>query len=540
LNFRRTQAGAPGGHARPILGALIAATTAVAGLRCSAGEASASMPSDTSKTMSAAAGASGGAGHEHWDAGPNGSVQDVGTDTAGTGGTNPGVGDAGLPPFLCPGFPTAQHTITLAVPRSRAMVSPVVARGILLGDPNGPLPVAPASAVIQVGEFLNYYRAGYDAPSQLSAVAELGAGPVMDQVLLQVGVQAPAVVRGASVITVLVDTSISMTGEGIARARAAVAAIVHALHAQDRLNLLTSNPSVPSESFVLGQPADPKALSAASALMVDGGDDFGGALVRAYQIAGSSAVPGALNRVVLVTAGGVPTNAVNLDMIANAATSGIGLVGVGVGPALGYDDRILALASQAGQGSDVYIDRLEEADAVLDQRFDEVMGLAATSVEVTVTLPAFLKLETPAPPAVSNAGFGSGLAVTNLGPGQSLVYRQLLRACSAQILTDALLNPGHGDITVDVAYTAAPGSKPMTFSGHATDVATLWHPASPQIAKANAVVAFAEALASRDQTRVTNAQNVAMDALLANDRDIIDPHVGILALLVQEATLLQP
>jgi Ca-activated chloride channel family protein len=279
-------------------------------------------------------------------------------------------------------------------------------------------------------------------------------------------------------------------------------------------------------------------MTAAMALMVDGGDDFGGALVRAYQVAGSNVVPGAFNRVVLVTAGGVPAGAVDLDMISGAAQSGLGLVGVGVGPALGYDDAVLALASQAGQGSDVYIDRVEEADVLLRQRFDEVMGLAATSVEVTVTLPSFLELETPAPSAMFESGVGVGLAVTALGPGQSLVYRQVLRACNAKMLMNALLNPGQGNIAVAVAYTAAPAGTPMTFSVPPTDVASLWHPASPHIVKANAVVAFAEALFSRDSKRVINAQKAAMDSALANDPDFVDPHLGIVTLLAREATLL--
>jgi Ca-activated chloride channel family protein len=527
---------------RRLLVALLVATSAAAGIHCgsSASETAATGPKlDTG-------GSGGGGDRQRWDGGPNGSVEQGSSPAnAGVGGSNSGSSSSGATPgvdggpdpsLVCPDFPKTDHSVTLAVPRSRAMVSPVMARGILLGDPGAP-GVAPTSAVIQPGEFLNYYQVSYGKTDTLLVAPALGKGPIASEVLLQIGVQAPAVTRGASLITVVVDTSISMTGDGIARARKAVAAIAQALNPQDRLNLVTSNPSVPPASFTIDAPGDSKVLAAAGALAVDGGDDFGGAVLRAYQLATNPAPPaGTLNRVVLVTAGGVPATSVDLGLIASNAGS-VGLVGVGVGPALGYDDSLLSQATEAGRGADLYLDREDEAEALLHQRFDEVMGVAATSVQVQVTLPWFLVLASPPPPPMVNSGGGSSLAQTDMGPGQALVYRQMLRACSGDILAKAILG-GMGNISVAVTY-ALPGGGTTTAPLSVNDVGTLSVAYQAQIAKANAVAAFADALGSRDAQRVQAAYTAVMaDPSLLSDPDFKDPNVGIITLLDHEKALL--
>ena len=481
----------------------------------------------------------------------NSTTAGTSTGSSGNGGAENASPDGGPTPpvVLCPNVPRTDQTVTLAVSRARATVSPVQARGALLGDPNGKPSTLPASGSSRLTEFLSYYRIPYGPVQVITASAGLEPGPFVGrELMLQVGVQAPATpIAHPAVITAVVDTSISMTGGGIARARAALAAILASLQSGDRLNLLTAG-SAPPRTFAIASPNDPSATSAVASLAVDGGSAFGASVVTAYDMATSSFEASGTNRVVLVSDGSVPTSAVDFGLIAaNAVSPGIGVVGVGVGPAVGYDDTVLAYASEAGLGSDVFLDRVEEADVMLHQRFDEVMGVAARSVSVSVTLPWFLSLGAPSdvPPAVNGTGTGAPPG-NDLGPGRALVYRQVLEACDPNVIDMYGSTTTDGLITIDVTYESIGGA--MT---HApliqAPIASLVGKTAPQIAKADAIAAFADALNAGDTarwSRATQMVNAYVNHVTAvgnaADPDFTDPKVGIVKLLALEQPLVHP
>src|SRR5436190_24391453 len=104
---------------------------------------------------------------------------------------------------------------------STSMGSPGYARDMLNSGK------APDPALIRTYEFLNYYNVGYPpaAPGTLSVIPHLlKNADVPLEYTLQIGVQAPPPEspRRAMTITLVVDTSQSMAGQGITNARAVV------------------------------------------------------------------------------------------------------------------------------------------------------------------------------------------------------------------------------------------------------------------------------------------------------------------------------
>jgi hypothetical protein len=339
------------------------------------------------------------------------------------------------------------------------------------------------------------------------------------------------------VITAVVDTSISMTGDPFARAKASAHALLAALQPGDTFILVTSSPSVPPAVFPLTSAGDPEADKAIDALVVAAGDDLAGAVVTAYQAAFGHRAAAGLNRVALITDGGVPVSTLDLGLIAsNAEKLDIGLVGVGVGSARTYDDSVLSLASAAGRGSDLYIDSPAEATAMLTARFDEVMNVALRDISLTVTLPWHLSAErtpTAADAGSSDGGGGGALAVTDLGPGRSLILRQMLSSCSAYLDLTA------GTIQVDLTYTPPKGSSKTLF-GTPTATTTLLTQAQPQIARADTILAFADALQTRDLVRAQAIQTSAAALSYEQDPDFIAAATGIRALIAAEIAQLTP
>jgi hypothetical protein len=484
------------------------------------------------------AGVSGEGGRTPWDGTPSGSEQDspsggdTGGSTAGATNTGPAAAaqDGGA---FCPGVTPDAKIVNLAVPSARATGSPAQARGVLIGDPVYS-PTAPARATVRPGEFLNYYQAGTPTVQAITVSAGLEKGVLPTERLLQVTLTAPpAPPRGPTMLAAVVDTSISMTGEPFARAKASAHALLAALQPGDTFVLVTSNPTVPPAPF----PVDGATGTAAAGAAIDGlalgaDGDFAGAVVKAYD--GPLWAQNALNRVALISNGAFPLSTLDLGLIAkNAERHDIAVLGVGVGHAQSYDDTALSLAAAAGRGADVYIDSVDEADAMLRKRFDEVMNVAARDVHVTVTLPWHLSAE--AAPSAGDAGGGGdgGLAVTDLGSGRSLIFRQKLVACGP------IPDIDQGTIQVAVSYTSPRGDLEHV-DVPATDMATLLAMDQAGLARADAILTFANALLTQDLTRANAVQPVLYAPAFDLDPDFTAPGIGLRALIDAEITQLGP
>jgi Ca-activated chloride channel family protein len=400
---------------------------------------------------------------------------------------------------------------------------------------------SPDPATIDPQTFLNYYRTRYPDPAadKIGVYPQLDQGALPSEWILQVGVQtAPAPVprHAKSVITVVVDSSVSMaiggdTG-GMARAKAAVKAIADALYAGDTLNVITTAPGAKPTTLSISGPADQGVKGELDRLAVDGGEDVNGAIAQAYQTANDTRVAGGLNRVVLITDGVIPDGAIDTTIIADRLDKqGIGFVSVGVGPAATSGDARLAEAARAGGGSNLYLDDPGAADELLHLRFDEIMDVALSDLRVTITIPgAFTVLDQPDEQIAADS---ASVAGPTIGPGRSVVFRQHLRSCDPFIQGYIAALP----IQIDVEG-ALPGTAVASLASLPMPVSKLLGADPFPVRKVSAILGYGAALRSLDQKRIVDA-HTAITTLLSPMGTSPDPELDAIRLLIESDKLYQ-
>lgn len=439
-------------------------------------------------------------------------------------------------PACASGLPTVPFY--LSSDDSNSMASPVLAREHLAAG------LAPDPAQIRTYEFLNYYNVHYDLPDpqadELGVFVEmesLGISPRtgLPSYRLQIGVQAFEVPRVPLVVTFVVDSSGSLVGPGLERERAALLAITHQLQPGDVVNIVkwATDDNVLLEGYVAtGAEADADVLSdAMKQLAPGGGSDLHGGLVKGYDLAYAHFDAAKLNRVVLLSDGGANLGVLDRDIIAAAAEdadeAGIYLVGIGVGPAQGYSDTLMDLVTDVGRGAYVYLDGAAEAEAVFTERFDEIMNVAARAVQVRVDLPEYMQIEKFY--GEEYASDPAAIDPQNLAPGDSMVLNQVL------YLADPKAACGFDELRVRVTWQT-----PLTHEERDADLPAvslldlLNTPPSSQMLKADAVIAYAEALKSGSAaellgalTRVEQAHAATADGDLAKIAALLQNHPAL-------------
>ena len=428
------------------------------------------------------------------------------------------------PELVCFGD-TPQRAYFMSADDSNSMASPAIAREWLNAKQ------APPAAAIRTYEFLNYYNAIYDIPAMgdgLGVHADLVALPASDtdkgvRFRLQVGVQAFEVPRVPLVITYVVDTSGSLVGTGIERERSAILAIADHLRAGDVLNVVTwsTKENVLLEGYVAhGDSSDKTTLAqAVGALLPGGGSDLHAGLTKAYSLAEAHFDAAALNRVVLLSDGGANLGVLDSDAIeaaaAKAEADGIYLVGVGIGPSTAYTDSLMNLVTDAGRGAYVYLDTPEEAQTLFNERFDEIMNVAARAVKVEVDLPDYLEIDQFYGEAYAEDP--EAIQPQNLAPGDSMIFNETLYVTDLQALC------GADKIGVVVKWQTPLDheEKKTTLPPVDLDTLTAKLP-SPQMRKAEAVIAYAEALKSGAQPALAAALETVKSAAkeAPSDKDL--------------------
>ena len=386
-------------------------------------------------------------------------------------------------------------------PNATATASGALVRGVI-AEGKAPLP-----SVIRPDEILDYYHitcpTGALFEEGLSIVPALFRDEAAGDYVLQVVVCAPPskVARPLTALTILVDTSKSMAGESMTRTREAVKALALRLNLGDTLTLLTTDPKGEIFTATAGVDGVAKLGALLAGLTANGGDDLNVGLKRAYKSAKSQATkPGELHRVVLITDGGMPGAELKTEAIEDGwATQQIQLVGVGVGDAAGYHDELLTKATQAGHGAKLYLDSVNEAKAMLGERFNQVFAVAAREVTVSVDLPWFFDL-TPTE-AMSAPGTLETLFKSDLAPGRSMVFRRALHTCAGVDLSELGTEP----FTVGAHWTAPDSDLTVDPSFPLTLAQVMQGATSDQALKIAAIEAFASALLSLDVSRLQRA-----------------------------------
>jgi len=455
--------------------------------------------------------------------GGNGTTSST-TGAGGAGGGAGGGGDGGAgagPAEQCVPDTGTARTFYMSADDSSSMGSPALAREYLNKG------VAPPQAIIRTWEFLNYYHVRYPLPAgdKLGIHAHFAAGPNGTH-RLQVGVQAFATKPPALSLTLVVDTSGSLVGEGIARERAAITAIAANLSQGDRINFVTwaNDDAVLLANHVASGPNDPAFLAAIQQLIPGGGSDLHAGLTLGYALAKDAYDTDRLNRVVLISDGGANLGIVDRDLIAAEAKNGddlgIYMVGVGVGPALGYSDALMNLVTDMGRGSYVYLDSMTEAKDMLGGRFHEVMDIAARGVQVAVTLPSYFDIQTFYGEKYSQDM--NDIQPQHMAPQDSMIFNELLSVC-----------PGCEVCPVDAVEVRVDWSDPALHETGAENFTIESLPLQSltgepwQLLKSEAIIAYAEALKHRrkaDFAKATTAVAAAVTAVAdaAKDPAIVD------------------
>jgi Ca-activated chloride channel family protein len=444
----------------------------------------------------------------------------------GAGGSPPGA-DAGAPdaaPPACETLDPAKDAIFyLSADDSNSMASPAIARWHL--DHGQMVP----AWVIRTFEFLNYYNVGYPAaPSgTLSITTELQPGE-LESYELQIGVAAPAAAkpRRPMNLTFVLDTSGSMAGEPMSRQKSALLAIAGQLKQGDTVSMLTWNTvnNLELDSHVVLGPNDPVVTAKVNALSAGGGTNLSGGLQKGYQIAQKNFVANELNRVVLISDGMANVGVVDENVIGDGAKlndgDGVYLVGVGVGS--GVNDMLMNVVTDLGRGAYVYLDRPEEAGKIFGPRFDEVMDVAARSVQVELQLPWYMAIS-----KFHGEEFSTNpeeIEPQHLAPNDAMVFNQIVRPCDPAVFSV--------DDQVQVTTRwQTPGTHQNKETQTSITLGQLLAATPKYLPKAKAIIAYAEALKTQSQAKLDEA----MALVEAADPAHTDPELLEIAALLQKA-----
>ncbi len=403
------------------------------------------------------------------------------------GGSDPAdASDAPLSP-ACAALNKEPQVLYMSADDSNSMGSPGHVREIIN------IGFEPNPSKIRTYEFLNYYRIAYAPPieNQLAIFAEMEVTAEPTIADFQVAVRSfnAYSTRRPMNFTFLVDTSGSMKGPGLERAKAAVKAIASKLIKGDIVNFITTNAtSMKLMGHKVSEADDPTLLTLVEGLTTGGNTDLATALTEAYGLAEDYRETTRMNRVIFISDGGVNVGVTDTKLIAtkaaDAQAEGIYLVGIGTGPALTYNDKLMNDVTDAGRGAYVYLDSVGEAWRVLADRFDETMDIAARSVQVELTLPWYFNVEgTSTEDKIST----KNLEAQNLAPSDAMVFFLKTTACDPSLYSD------NDPVRIRVLWKNG-----RTYKSELTEfeapLKSIVGQNSKNMAKGRAIVAYAEAL----------------------------------------------
>jgi Ca-activated chloride channel homolog len=191
-------------------------------------------------------------------------------------------------------------------------------------------------------------------------------------------------------------------------------------------------------------------------------------------------------------------------------------VGVGTGPADGYNDALLNQLTDYGHGAYVYIDSAAEAQKMFFERFSEVMEIGARDVAVSVSMPGYFTIQHYYGESIAPADHPPD--PQHLAPGDAMVFNMKLGE-----IASGCFDPTHV-MTVDVDWKTPFTEEPQTTAVTMTLEQMMKQDVAPML-KANAVIVYAEALKSLDAKRLEDAKAVVQQVYAdtgSTDTDLED------------------
>ena len=291
-------------------------------------------------------------------------------------------------------------------------------------------------------------------------------------------------------LTLVVDTSCSMTGAPLTQAKTSCRAIASSLKAGDVFSMVTWSTD---QNEVLGghavtQPGDPTILEACDGMQSDGGTNLNAGLRAGYALALDHHLANAINRVVLVSDGGANVGETDAEIIAENASfrdaDGIYMAGLGVGTATTYHDDLMDRVTDIGRGAAVFVPDADEAERMFQGRFLEVFDVAARAVEVRLDLPEDFEIVRFSGEEKSTNR--AEVEPQHLAPNDAMVFFQHIR-------TPCETTPDDTPLTVVVEYEPALGGDRVQIERSFT-FGELLAQATPHLSRGAAVFTYAEAL----------------------------------------------
>ncbi|TPV95751.1 MAG: VWA domain-containing protein [Myxococcales bacterium FL481] len=369
---------------------------------------------------------------------------------------------------------------------------------------------------IRPWEFMNYYSFPYPAAEAgtVAIAAELDNGPDTgdpgtERYRMQLAVSSEQVTpeaRASMNVTLVLDTSGSMTGEPIALLRESCKAIAASLKAGDNVSVVewdTAN-AVHLANHAITGPNDPALIDVIDKLESGGGTDLHGGLSAGYELAYNVWASDRINRVVIVSDGGANVGITSVDLISEHAElngqDGIYLVGVGVG-GNGYNDDLMDRMTDAGKGASVFIHDEAEAWHIFRDSFASTMQVAARDVQVELHLPPSFEL-------VKFSGEESStdpeeVEPQHLAPNDAMVFYQELDTCDPDSITPETEFTVTARYKDAISFEAREVAQTFTFGELLGQDPLLWP-------KGAAVLAYAQALRRYKKADGNDAQAEAL------------------------------
>lgn len=289
--------------------------------------------------------------------------------------------DEGVNPMI---DPTKDALSTLAIDVDTG--SWTIARKFLDG---GSLP---PRAAVRVEEFVNYFPFAYPAPTRdepLAAAIEVAPNPwTPSHQIVRVGLKAREIDadRRPAHLVFLVDVSGSMDApDKLPLAKRSLRWMVDHLGVEDTVALVTYAGS--TREVLAPTPVTRRAEihEAIEALGAGGSTAMGDGLGMAYRLAEATYLPGAENRVIVLSDGdanvGPATHDALLQRIAHYAQRGITLSTVGFGTG---NDTLMEQLADKGDGNYAYIDDFDEAKRAFGAKLTGTVHTVARDVKVQV------------------------------------------------------------------------------------------------------------------------------------------------------------
>lgn len=311
---------------------------------------------------------------------------------------------------------------------------------------------------IRKWEFLNDVRFGYPA-APAGTLGLHGAlrpfttddGP---RYALQLAVRSPDLddaARDPIQLTFVIDTSGSMTGAPLDLAKATLRAVAGRLREGDRVSMVTwsdTDAEILSGHPVTG-PDDPVVLRAIDRMKARGGTDLSGGLRAGYRLAREHAAPDRIDRILLLSDGGANLGITDAEIIAEHAggqeEEGIYMVGVGVGTADTYNDRLMDEVTDAGKGAAVFVGSVGDAQRYFHHQFVNTFEVAARDLRLKLDLPEGFAIERFSGEEASTDP--TEVEPQHLAPNDTMAFHLTLTHCD-DLTTDDL-----APITATVRWT---------------------------------------------------------------------------------------